>query len=154
METIDWAESYSIGNALLDQQHKLLFEITNTLIVTKGSYVHSKLISKLLDDLIYYAQVHFSTEEAYMRLHNFPDSDEHINDHNQFILKAENLRALAMTEEKNLPDLTLDSCLDWLQHHILEEDMSYRFFVEGKNEWRNRAPMQEPREPSYQHIPP
>ncbi len=154
METIDWAESYSIGNALLDQQHKLLFEITNTLIVTKGSYVHSKLISKLLDDLIYYAQVHFSTEEAYMRLHNFPDLDEHINDHNQFILKAENLRELAMKEEKDLSGLTLDSCLDWLQHHILEEDMSYKYYVEGKGEWRNRASIQLPRKMSYPHISP
>ena len=59
MDEIVWQESFSVGVKDLDDQHKQLIKMINTLINQKDVKVNSETISDLLTELTKYAEDHF-----------------------------------------------------------------------------------------------
>jgi hemerythrin len=117
---------YAFGIDEIDAQHRALFEFIGKLeaaVPTSDSWV---TVQQTLNDLNYWARVHFAVEESLMRLMGFPDITSHNATHADFIetigrLKKQSLR-------KDIARDTSRFLNDWLRHHIDVDDRKYAEF--------------------------
>jgi len=67
-----WTPDLSVGVAMIDEQHKMLFEKVDKLFEAGKNNQEKEYISKLLDFLDAYTKKHFSDEEKYMLSIHYP----------------------------------------------------------------------------------
>lgn len=129
-----WKPDYESGDSLVDEQHKSLFSTINALNNALLEGCGETLLRQTLASLKDYTTVHFETEEQYMLEHGYPGSAEHHSKHEA--LKAR-VAELEREQQQNLPQLTIavsHFLVDWLIHHIKDEDFKMiRFCREGKS---------------------
>jgi hemerythrin len=111
-----WKSEYESGNQLVDEQHKFLFSLINTLhnamLTGQAQTVVEHIFSSFYNHLV----VHISTEEVYMQEHNYPYYLEHLEKHEE--LKKR------LIELKTQGVVTLSRFLtDWLINHIQQDDL-------------------------------
>ncbi|OHB77937.1 MAG: hypothetical protein A2Z25_12100 [Planctomycetes bacterium RBG_16_55_9] len=129
MEVIEWNESYSVGVEELDEQHKRLFKMINTLFEAPATGMGPQSLSYLLADMREYASVHFSTEERYMSECAYPDTANHIRAHQYYRNQVNALCARNVTDKSQLPADMLRFLYEWLAEHILSCDKRYAPFL-------------------------
>lgn len=121
-----WRESYAIGEAQIDQQHKMLVETLKELLVclrgeeTDKAAVCKKTIAFMND----YANTHFRAEEMLQEAIGFPELERHKALHGEYRetaheLELELIRSNYSTEcsQKLAGFLT-----KWWIYHISKED--------------------------------
>ncbi len=59
-----WREDMTIGNAKIDNDHKYLISIVNTIETALNCEVSAQVLSVYVSQLIDYSHVHFKREEA------------------------------------------------------------------------------------------
>ena len=119
-----WSPAYETGNVKIDDQHRHLFEIINSLDYSLKQKISEQEIREILNDLFHYTQIHFHDEEELMKAMNYPYQVEHKTIHDHLIQEVKALQ-YRLTQEENVFSLYLDltSFLsDWLAHHIQEKD--------------------------------
>ncbi|MCX7150158.1 MAG: hemerythrin family protein [Rhodocyclales bacterium] len=134
-----WKNEYSLGIQEIDDQHRLLlssFSVIEEAIKLKQGWsnVHYSIIG--LKEL---ARMHFTFEEALMRLFAYPEAKEHRSDHEYFFVR------LAAIENNSLRNSTENELLEflreWLTIHILQTDMGYaRHILSGASVVRSAPP--------------
>lgn len=123
---LEWEARYSVGVLEIDDQHKQLFVIINELVGLIHEGVNTESIAEVVDSLIRYKTLHFSTEEKYFKEFNYEETDEHIGQH---VLFNKNLQAL---QGKYHSDPTVfafelvDMLEDWLVTHLIVFDQRYK----------------------------
>ena len=124
---IVWDDAYSVGFELVDEQHRGLVRMTNELLrgfKDESGVPEEKALKKVIRDAIEYAQVHFYTEEKYMRLLNYPDLDVHKKEHESFVVEI--MKTVKDYEAGKSDPLTLAKFLkQWLLNHIAVSDKKY-----------------------------
>lgn len=131
MEPIVWDSGLSVGVPAIDEQHKRLVGIVNTMIEARDARVDSEVVSEVLDEMTRYADEHFATEEVLMQQHGFPLLDEHKVEHVNFRRKVARLCVEAAAWKRTVPEDILSFLKNWLVDHLLYCDMKYaRFFAE------------------------
>ncbi len=131
MDAIEWDDSYSVGVPELDEQHKNLFRIVNTMFSTEDLSVNSKVITDLMAEMAEYASVHFETEERYMSECKYPGLANQIRAHDVFRKKVDELRSLHTAENKNMPSEMIRFLYEWLVNHIMFCDKKYMPYIGG-----------------------
>ena len=81
---IAWDESLSIGVKAIDDQHRAIINLVNTLEANKngGDEVAAANTLRFLRN---YLNEHFAAEIELMRRHGYPKLDEHHEQHEQFV---------------------------------------------------------------------
>lgn len=66
---VEWQPSYSVGNQVLDDQHKNLLSLCKKAILcmSENSPENVELFHDILGELSNYVRTHFNTEEALMK---------------------------------------------------------------------------------------
>lgn len=125
IDIFPWNESFDTALPEIDEQHRRLVQLLNTLAshIAFGSGVQE--VSVLLDELADYAVYHFQTEESIWHAHFSGDPLEvaHLASHRSFVDTVAKLRHAGTIQ-------SLDSVLEailafltrWLAAHILESD--------------------------------
>jgi len=125
MAFIDWTEGYSVRVREIDAQHKTLVEKINmlhqALLDNKGREAQKIIIEGMVE----YANVHFSTEEKYMLRLTYPGYQKHKAEHEQFTAKALDLQERIGHSGFVLTLEILSFLKGWLQEHILVTDKEY-----------------------------
>ncbi len=125
MPFLQWSDEFSVNVREIDEQHKRLVGMINTLhealVAGRGKETQGKIITEMVD----YATVHFSTEEKYMRIYSFPGHAVHKAEHDGFVGKAADLKARVDGKGFVLTINVLNFLKDWLQNHILVTDKQY-----------------------------
>jgi len=125
MSYFEWSEKYSVNVKEIDEQHKVLVEMINslhqTLLAHKGRESHKTIVDGMVD----YANIHFGTEERYMQKFYFNGYQAHNFEHEQFKKKALDLKERLESDSFVLTLEILNFLRDWLQNHILGTDMKY-----------------------------
>ncbi len=75
VEKVIWDETFSVGVEVIDEQHKKLFKMLNTMIEAENTSVNSEIISTVLTEMRQYASEHFALEEKYMLEYGYLDYD-------------------------------------------------------------------------------
>lgn len=115
--TIEWNDSYDIGDVQINHQHRRLFVLANHVLRATEK-------AELLDcvvRLFQYIEEHFAYEEALMQKVNFPMLGEHVQSHQKLIARLETL------SRQDLDDAAYKVALetlvrDWSLGHIPHED--------------------------------
>ena len=132
MPIMNWKEAYSVGIAEIDQQHRRLIDLINSLhdAMTKGQA--KGVLGKILADLANYCGSHFATEEKLFDAHGYPESPDHKDKHRKMTAKV---LALQQQFEQGKATITLEVMeflQQWLDKHILGTDKKYGPFLNGK----------------------
>lgn len=127
MDTFDWHPDYSVGNDVLDEQHKVIFDICRRVhdLPKADSPEARSHYHELLDEAVRFARTHFHTEEHQMRKLRYAELDAHIAEHRQFM---EQLSDILLNATAGRIDNQEFAALlaNWLTTHILETDMKYK----------------------------
>jgi hemerythrin len=120
---MEWKDEYSLGIVEIDDQHKLLMggfsSIEESIVQNKGwSETHYAIV-----ELIKIAHMHFSFEEALMRIFGYPGTEPHQMEHQHFFAKLDSIERLALKETAKIEVVTFMQ--DWLANHILANDRAY-----------------------------
>ena len=125
MGRLEWKENYSVGVRVLDEQHRQLLDIINQVASVRLDHLTEKLFFATLNLLVKYADVHFSTEEKYMREYGYPGLTEHEEEHRKFTEHVFTLREkLADTDPDLYPEIQT-FLRDWYISHVLGTDRGY-----------------------------
>jgi len=124
MSFISWSEDFSIGIDEIDEQHKKLLRLINSLHQRLVAGDANDIMGKVLDRVADYAEFHFSTEEQWMAQYSYPDTAQHIDEHRQFVVYITALQNRLRNDQGGIAEATMAFLTDWLSRHILEADMA------------------------------
>lgn len=124
MDAFVWDQRFVTGESGVDDEHRELVRLTNSLIELQSKYAAAETVQETLDQLIAYAALHFTNEEALMRSDGCDPRfiDQHACVHRSFAEQVSKLRALpagSVSLENLINYLTA-----WLAQHILGMDQS------------------------------
>ena len=127
---VTWDNAFSVGSVLIDNQHKGLVEMTNTLF--RGCEHHDEMLSfmRTIQNAVNYAKTHFATEERMMQKTNYPEYAIHKAEHESFV--AEVLKQVKRFEENRCTPLDFALFLkEWLLNHIAISDKKYSPYLKN-----------------------
>ncbi len=81
---IIWSDELSTGIEWQDFQHQTFLDMTNS--VFNAFYENKGQIDfeKIIEELETYARNHFSIEDRYMEIFDYPGKEGHLNQHHEF----------------------------------------------------------------------
>jgi hemerythrin-like metal-binding protein len=129
MRTLEWQDDYTVGVKELDDQHRSLLNTINTLLEEQGDNYEAAKFSPALASLIHYAYTHFATEERYLLQVHFPDLNQHVLEHIDFILKTLGIALKVGTSENESRIELLRYLKEWYSNHVLGTDRHYIPFL-------------------------
>lgn len=131
MDIAIWSSRFETGIALIDDQHRSLFEALNRLAESFREGAAQEQARQSLDFLADYTKEHFQAEERFMRELGYPQLDLHMDQH------AEMLQVIAdlQTRQANGASLTMEVTIlmvSWLKEHIHDSDLDYVDFLKQR----------------------
>jgi hemerythrin len=126
-----WSDDYSIGIALIDEQHKGFFEAAHRLYDSILNCEGENMAEESVEFLRDYAKQHFQAEEAFMAQHAYPHLEQHKRLHVEFLEVLDRLvdDLEVFGPSQHLADRALEISQEWLIQHIMDEDTQYAQFV-------------------------
>lgn len=130
---LHWNNSFSVLIDSIDEQHKKLISIIQNLgdVLCVGN-INILDISGILSELDEYARVHFSYEEELMKKYNYPDSENHFNQHNALRSKLDGINIFDVEDYGTFLNDTLIFLVDWLKNHIIGTDKKLGLYLKDK----------------------
>lgn len=132
MPFIEWKDSYNIGVKEIDNQHRGLFDLISKLFNSRSYEPDGKYFFLTLNKFVEYAQVHFTTEERYMREAQYPKLAEHQREHEVFIAQASKFIQDTENKKTDIENKTLDFLKNWYLAHILGTDRDLEKWFQSK----------------------
>lgn len=131
-----WTPEMSVHNDILDAQHKELFEriniLLNAIIEDKGEDV----LDSTVEFFEKYMNEHLIYEENYLREINYPQLQEHQEQHLIFANKYTELKEKMNEDSVNKAQLAFEIenfMGSWLTNHLLTEDQKYAKYIQQIN---------------------
>jgi len=134
MTKIEWSNNLSVGVDLIDDQHKLLIQKIADLAEAVNKTQGAEKILKTLGFMVEYTDFHFSAEEELMKEHDYPEMENHLKQHAQFIQMLKNLEEDFEEEgaTKALGTSINTYLINWLIKHIQKVDVEFGAFLKTK----------------------
>ncbi len=123
-KVVYWEKAFSTGNGKIDNGNKRFFEIANDLDKYKND---SKMIIKILKELVLFAKTHYKSEEDFMSLTSYSDLNVHKLLHKDILYKLNNLIKYINTKDLDelVSRLTILLHKDILPHILFEDKKIY-----------------------------
>ena len=132
MALITWNDSFSMGIRQIDDQHRKLVGLLNSLFDAMKEGKGKDILGEILTDLITYTVFHFSTEENYFKKYAYPEFVKHAQEHQYLTKNAAELKTKFDKGEAVITVEVMQFLKDWLNNHILRTDKKYSPFLIGK----------------------
>lgn len=129
MPLLDWDDNFSTRIAVVDEQHKKIVDLINEIYDELSNGSEAGRLDKLIKELIQCSQVHFKTEEDLFEKYKYPQSLEHIVEHQRFNVIMMNFHRDYLDGKIGAPIHIIDFITLWLKGHILEKDRAYVPFL-------------------------
>ncbi len=130
-----WHDAYSIGHEKIDSEHKRLFDIASEIYKYSND---SKMIIKIVKELVLYTKFHFKNEEDFMRSIDFKNLEEHKKLHRKVITELniviKNINSKPIEESVHQLNTLVNKNI--LQH-ILIEDKKVHHAIRTRDELKN-----------------
>ncbi len=130
-----WRDEMSVGNDLIDGDHRYLICMINTVELAMVSKEPNNILMVVLDQLYYYTQMHFNREEELQEKINYSHYFNHKKSHKDLVVQ--------LNEIKNkISELRVDSdhyndkvsnlvifLRNWLLDHVIKEDLLMKPYI-------------------------
>lgn len=114
-----WQEAYECGEPTIDDQHRRLFSLGNTLIDTSLAQRPSTIrIASAVDSLLVHVSRHFADEEAWLASRRYGRLQAHVAAHARLLSRAVDLRGSI-----DLRSLKVDALVSFLANDVVEKHM-------------------------------
>jgi hemerythrin-like metal-binding protein len=132
-----WREDWQLKHDCLDEQHEEFVGNLNQLhhFVFCGDNQRENRreeISQYLDKLIEIARRHFKTEEALMRMHEYPGLTEHHCEHVFLLAELKEWAREIKTGEKAFTVNTLKALKHWQIDHVIYSDKHFGDYLNNR----------------------
>jgi hemerythrin-like metal-binding protein len=129
---IAWKDCYTVGDRLLDAQHREIFEVINRLYLPMQGATPGLAAERILDRLIRSTRTHFDHEEARQKETAFAQVEAHQALHQAMLQRMLDLRS----RFTSLPaQEILEFLRDWWLTHIQSEDRKYVTYLDRVRVW-------------------
>jgi len=125
MPLITWQDQFSVNNEELDSHHKTLIAILNGLFNECLQVDSDGCVGQKLDELLAYVEYHFKAEEQYMKQIQYYEIDDHIEKHNGFIFKLDEIKRIPHVSQLEMTNELIVFLGKWLLNHVLVDDRKY-----------------------------
>lgn len=124
-ELLPWSDAYSVGVEEIDEQHKGLVRLLNSLHQAIHERHGTEVSRRILNELTEYTRVHFAVEESLMRISGYPDFENHKKIHGVLIQQVQEMQARIDAGTAKVSFELLHFLKHWLAHHIVESDKAF-----------------------------
>lgn len=126
---LEWSDEYSVGIDSIDQQHKKLLGLINSLQTAIDYSTGDEYEQEALNELVDYTKTHFTYEEGLLEQNDYPDFEPHKAQHAEMINKVEEV----LTEYSKDPETAMSNAVEflksWLINHINGTDKQYSSYL-------------------------
>ncbi len=124
--TLQWREQFSVGNDLIDSDHRFLIEIINKAEACLKTGKRQALTA-VLDELARYGQTHFEREELVAKAVGYPEADRLHESHARLVGALDEFKGElgAVWTEESVAYFTV-FLRDWLINHVIKEDIAMK----------------------------
>ncbi len=122
---LEWDNKYSVEISLIDEEHKTLFSLLNKVIVAKEHNDNSEELWEVLSEMTNYALTHFKTEEAYMKELNYPEYQNHKEEHRDFYTEIIAYHDKVIKGDSQIANEIIEYLKWWFVNHIQVTDNKY-----------------------------
>lgn len=131
----EWSPSISVNEKNIDSQHKRLLHQVNILLSAVINNYEEKTILEAINFLDSYITEHLMYEEKYMTENQYPEIENHISMHHDFIKHYKDFKDkfnAGVSNDKLA--LEIEQYIgNWWIEHIGKMDKQYALFIENKN---------------------
>ena len=134
LERFKFSEDYIVGVADIDRQHAAFFEIYNGIadrMDSDESWTKRELRA-LANQLFMYAKYHFKEESWIMSTYSFPNTREHLDQH-EFLINCIDTVTVADVDVPALTQVIADFVQAWSEHILVMD--------KGIGEYMNSRPV-------------
>lgn len=129
-ELIHWDETLSVGNPLIDNEHRAIVDSLNRVYADWMAASHALNLETELGHLAAIVETHFVNEEDLMARHHCPTLPDHARDHRDILAE---MHAIAKNVH-SLPQAKLEAQLlrfirRLVMSHVLSWDMDARDYL-------------------------
>ena len=129
-----WNPAWESGVDQIDQQHRLLLEQFDSLLVAMHENLASDRIMEILAYLSHYVDSHFAIEEEHMRTTHYPGLQAHAAMHDRMSAQVGQMVAGYAQNPTLTQDEVIEFLTDWLLGHINEVDRPMAQFLLRHNQ--------------------
>lgn len=127
-----WTEALSVGNTLIDRQHRAFFDEVNAVVTALQGGAPRSQVQRFHSDFIIALARHFRDEELLLARVNYPDFDHHQAEHRALMAAVSALsEILAGADSHGELMMVVRNTVTALIEHMALEDMRYRRYVSG-----------------------
>ena len=90
------------------------------------------IISKVLSELVEYTKFHFNTEEEMFIKYNYPERENHVNEHHFFVDKVKKFQDDFNNGRLSVTVEVFQFLNNWVTNHIKVIDKKYSPFLKDK----------------------
>lgn len=122
---LEWNEKYECGNAIIDAQHRRIFELGNALLNATLEQQSKLDVELAFDELMHDVTNHFISEEIQLARTKHPLTADHKETHRQLMTRCQYLAAGFHRDEIKAGDLFSFVSLEVISGHILAQDLNH-----------------------------
>lgn len=131
---IIWRDTMEVGNVDIDNDHRQLIQIINSIEEKINSNINIEAINKTLIELEIYTDKHFGREEFIMKNRDYPRYYHHFKEHFKLKTQLSEIKRnfiadIKKKKEDYNPDKLIQLLHDWLIDHVIKEDLLMRPYV-------------------------
>lgn len=123
---LQWTDSYLIGDAEIDAQHRHFFDLANAFVAAK----EKATLTVCAMALYKHTREHFGHEEALMRRLRFAGLQKHVAWHDGMIDRLNAISLMIQADQVNKQDV-IDLTEDWALNHIPVYDAELSHYLRG-----------------------
>lgn len=128
MALLEWRDEYSVGIRFLDEEHRHLINIINSLHAAMKNRTSQRAMEEILSALEDYAATHFLHEEELMTVHSYPALTSHRRQHQRFVSSL-NAFQRDLAESTSISVKVFNFLSQWLRQHIMSQDKLYSSYL-------------------------
>lgn len=132
---VQWDDSLSIGVEAVDGDHKILVSLVGQILGAIDAPEADVVIGSVINALVDYTRYHFAREEALQEAVGYPGLARHRVLHEDLKATAVSMQQRFLADPASVDPAQLTRFLvDWLTHHIMQEDKAIAPYAVGRPE--------------------
>jgi hemerythrin len=122
MAFFDWKDSMSVGNQVIDTDHRKLIQYLNEMQEAMMGGHGRDLVGTILNRLVAYTHEHFAREELIWKAGHYVALEKHKKEHADLLKTVNEFKAKYDKGTVALSVEVMNFLRDWLKNHILKSD--------------------------------